>query len=334
MADAGLRVALLGATGAVGTELRDVLSERRFPLSELVPFASDESIGEEIEFRDKLLLVDRAGSGGLLGCGLVLCAAPPGVLAPLLGDLESDGARIVDLSGAFELELDVPLWIPGLAREPATGGKGWVGIPRGPVAGLALALAPLASEASLERVSVVCLESAAGSGREGIAELTDHVVETLNAMTGEPPESVVFPRSLAFDCLPQVGALLESGDTGEERRLGHVLRRLLDLPALEVAATRVRVPIFSGSLALVHVAASAGLDPERARSLWEKHAHLRVLDPDELPTPRTALGREEVCVGRVRATGEGAAGLAFALALDDVRFAARAAVLAAEALCR
>ena len=333
MPDAGLRVALLGATGAVGSELRDVLDQRRFPLSKLVPFASDESIGDEIDFQGQLLQADRVGSAGLRGCGLVICAAAPGVLAPLLGDLEAEGARIVDLSGAFELETEVPLWVPGLAAEPAAQGKGWVGIPRGPVAGLALALAPLAREASLERVSVVCLESAAGSGRDGVAELTDHVLEILNAMTGEPPESEVFPRSLAFDCLPQVGPLLESGDTGEERRLGHVVRRLLGIPTLEVEVTRVRVPIFSGSLALVHVAGSA-LDPERARSLWEKQERLHVLDPHELPTPRRALGHEEVRIGRVREAGQGGVGLAFALALDDVRFAARAAVEAAEALCR
>ncbi len=334
MAQRGLRVALLGATGAVGSEIRAVLEERRFPVTELCAFASDESAGTEIEFRGESVLVGRLGEGGLRGCDLVIAAAPR-VLEGLLDEVHEIDARVVDLSGAFELDPDVPLCLPGMSSVPGGPGVRWVGIPRGVVAGLGAALAPLAREVELLRATVTTLEPAVGAGRNAVSELTDHTVETLSLMSGEVPESQIFPRSLAFDCLPLVGEPLEEGDTSEERRLAHVLRRLLGTPALPIEATRVRVPIFAGSLATVHLTLSQELTVDRARALWEKEPALLVLAEDELPTPRSALGRDEIVIGRVRRGREDAPGLAFALALDDLRRgAALAAVEAAEALFR
>ncbi len=333
MAQRGLRVALLGATGAVGSEIRAVLEERRFPVTELCAFSSDASAGTEIEFRGESVLVRRLGEGGLRGCDLVIAAAP-GVLEGLLDEVREIDARVVDLSGAFELDPAVPLWLPGLSPLPGAPGLRWIGIPRGVVAGLAAALTPLAREVELLRATVTTLEPAVGAGRNAVSELTDHTIETLNLMSGEVPESQIFPRSLAFDCLPLVGEPLEAGDTSEERRLAHVLRQLLGTPALPIEATRVRVPIFAGSLATVHLTLSHELSVDRARALWEKESTLLVLAKDELPTPRSALGRDEIAIGRVRCGGEDAPGLAFALALDDLRRgAALAAVEAAEALC-
>ena len=331
MAQRGLRVALLGATGAVGSEIRAVLEERRFPVAELCAFSSDGSAGTEIDFRGESVLVGRVGKGGLRGCDLVIAAAPR-VLEGLLDEIREIDARVVDLSGVFELDPAVPLCLPGGSAAP---GVRWVGIPRGVVAGLAAALAPLAREVELMRVTVTTLEPAVGAGRHAVAELTDHVAEMLNLMSGDVPESQIFPRSLAFDCLPLVGEPLEAGDTSEERRLAHVLRRLLGTPVLPIEVTRVRVPTFAGSLATVHLTFSHELTVDRAHALWEKESALLVLAEGELPTPRSALGRDEIVIGRVRRGREDAPGLAFAVALDDLRRgAALAAVEAAEALCR
>jgi aspartate-semialdehyde dehydrogenase len=154
-------------------------------------------------------------------------------------------------------------------------------------------------------------------------------------MSGELEESVVFPSPLAFDCLPQVGDLLEGGDSSEERRLGHVVRRALGAPGLAVECTRVRVPIFSGSLACVHLALERPLEPECARDLLAKQPRIELVGEGELPTPRAAAGRDRVRLGRLRA-GQGARpGLAFVLAQDDLRRgAAVVAVEAAELLTR
>ncbi|MFQ5514604.1 MAG: Asd/ArgC dimerization domain-containing protein [Myxococcota bacterium] len=331
----GLRIGILGATGAVGGELLGVLEERGFPVRSLRAFASERSEGARVDFCGEAIRVEAAEAAPGAGCELVFNAArvlPEG----LLEALEEAGSWVIDLSGASELDPVVPLFVPGvssIAGEPLRGRR--TAVPRGSVAGLALALGPLAVEAGLERVTALCLESAAGAGRAGVEGLTDQTVHLLNAMTGEDEPPGVFPRPLAFDCLPLVGEGRPEGETSEERRLVHVLRRFLGQPGLPIETTRVRVPIFSGSLSCVHVELSRPLAPGGARALWEKRSGITVLPPEELPTPRTASGRDELRIGRVRASGDPPRRLAFVIAMDDLRLgSALAAVLAAEAHCR
>ena len=333
----GLRVALLGATGSVGGEILGLLDERRFPVRELLPLASPESEGDHIEFRGEEYRVESADDAErLAGCDLIFAAAPS-VLEPLLPDLRHAKSALIDVSGALELDLSVPLWLAGwsapLRFEPD--GPRWVAIPRGVSAGLGLTLGPLACEAGLERVTVLTLESASGVGRSGTDELGEHTIQLLNAMSGDVDESAVFPLPLAFDCLPQVGALLEDGDSGEERRLGHVLRRLLGGNGWALETTRTRVPIFAGSLALVHVQLAKDVSPARARELWAASEGVSVLPDEALPTPRSVLGRNDVVVGRVRRSNDQPGRLAFAVAQDDLRRGgAFGAVCAAEAIFR
>lgn len=260
---------------------------------------------------------------------LLLCAAPR-VLEALLPDLRRTGLRIVDASGVLELDPEVPLYRGATSASPGRE----VAIPRGIVAGLGLALRPLHEGLRLERVTVVTLESASGAGRRGAGELSDQTVHLLSAMTGEELETEVFPRPLAFDCLPFVGDLvLASGESSEERRLVHVLRRLLDAPGLPIEATRVRVPIFGGSLACVHASFASPAPGARARELWEKVHGLEVGAEGTLPTPRSSVGRDTVLVGRLREAEGPRAGLAFVLAMDDLRAGgALAAVEAARLL--
>jgi aspartate-semialdehyde dehydrogenase len=322
-------VAVLGATGAVGREILEVLGERRFPLAELRAFASTDGGMPSVEFRGEEIAVEAISEARVAGADVVFCAAP-GALAPLLPALAAAGARLVDLSGELELDPSVPLALPGQAPAPA---RPWLAVPRGVVSGLACVLVPLHREGGLERVTVVSLESALGAGREGPDELLAGSIELLGGMSGDLEASTVFPSPLAFDCLPLVGDLLEGGDSSEERRLGHVLRRALAAPALAVECTRVRVPIFTGSLACVHVVLARDLAPERARDLLAKEPAVEVLAGDELPTPRGAAGRDRVRLGRLR--GGPGARLAFVLAQDDLRRgAAVVAVEAAETLTR
>jgi aspartate-semialdehyde dehydrogenase len=331
VASRGLVTAVLGATGAVGRELLEVLAERRFPVAELRAFASPDAALASVEFRGEEVRVETITPSRVAGADLVLCAAP-GVLASLRAALEPAGVRVVDLSGELELDPSVPLF---LGEDSVVSERGWCAIPRGVVTGLALALLPLHRAAGVERAAVVTFESALGAGRVGPDELLAGSVELLGGMSGEVEASVVFPLPLAFDCLPLVGDLLPDGDSAEERRLAHVLRRALDAPALAVECTRVRVPIFGGSLACVHATTARELAPERARDLLAKEPRLALLGEDELPTPRSAAGGDRVQVGRLRAVPAPRAGLAFVLAQDDLRRgAAVAAVEAAEALVR
>jgi aspartate-semialdehyde dehydrogenase len=309
----GLRVALIGATGAVGSEILEVLGERRFPVTELLAFASPESEGGEVEFRGEPERVRSLDPALVASCDLVICAAPD-VLAELRPFLAEAGSRVVDASGVLEADPSIPLWSPGAA--PA--GR-WLAIPRGIAAGLAPALGAIASAVELTRITLTSFESASGAGRPGAAELADQTAALLGGMTGDLPEADVFPRSLAFDCLPQIGGPGPDGDSSAEAELRSLLRRVLAAPSLPIELTRVRVPTLSGSLATVHVSLSHALDPARAAELWRKQPGLRVLAGDELPTPRAAVEADAILIGRVRRGREDAPALAFALAIDDLR---------------
>lgn len=330
MATAGFRVAVLGATGAVGAEILQVLDERRFPVRELIACASSDSEGDEIEFRDGSVKVSRARGDQLADCDLVLCAAP-GLLASLLPAIRKGRARVIDVTGALELDPEVPLWLPGLSALPEGPARPrFVAVPRGVTTGIALALAPFSAAGILRRVTALTLESASGAGIAGVGELTDHTVQVLNRMSGERSESEVFSQSLAFDCLPQIGDIEADGETTDEQRLRAVLRRLLANAELPIELTRVRIPTLGGSLAAVHVELAKLVTLDEATALWAAQKGVGLLGDEELPTPRGSLGHDDAAVGRIRASGDR---LAFVVALNDLRLGAALGVVgAAEAL--
>jgi aspartate-semialdehyde dehydrogenase len=330
MAKSGLRVAVLGATGAVGAEILQVLDERHFPVAELIACASADSEGDELQFRDSSVKIVRARGDELAGCDLVLCAAP-GLLPGLLPALRRGQARVIDVTGALELDPEVPLWLPGLSTLPTGPMRPrFMAVPRGVATGIALALAPFSAAGILRRVTAVTLESASGAGIAAVGELTDHTVQVLNRMSGERAESEIFLQSLAFDCLPQIGELEPDGETSDEIRLRSVLRRLLAASELPIELTRVRIPTLGGSLAAVHVELSKPVTVEEATGLWEAQSGIGLLGDEELPTPRGSLGHDDAAVGRVRASG---GRLAFVVALNDLRLGAALGVVgAAEAL--
>jgi len=323
MAGANPRVALLGATGAVGAEILQVLDERRFPLRELLAYASSDSEGEELEFRGSALKLRRVRADEIAACDLVLCAVRD-ALTDLLPALRAGRARVIDVSGTLEVDPSVPLYLAGVTPPFAASAR-FVAIPRGVAAGLGVALAPLARAGLLRRATAVTLESASGAGIAGVGELTDHTVQVLNRMSGERSESQVFAQSLAFDSLPQIGPLDRSGATHDELALARVLNRLLPgEAALEL--TRVRVPTLGGSLAVVHAELAEPLELGALRERLAAQRGISLLPEDELPTPRAALGHDDVAIGRLRTAG---ARIAFVLALNDLRLGAALGVVAA-----
>ena len=231
---------------------------------------------------------------------------------------------MVDLSGVLELDSQVPVFHPGERPHGP-----WVAIPRGVVGGLALALRPLGS---LRGLTLTTLESAVGAGRSGVEALQAQTIHVLQAMDGDAGEAGVFPQALAFDALPQVGEFLEGGETHEERRLRHVLRRVLEQPALRIDVMRIRIPTFMGALASVALELEAPLGEPELSERWSKSPGLELLAADELPTPRNATTSEDVQIGRVRSDPRSGR-LSFVLALDPLqRGAARTAIEAARQL--
>ena len=324
------RVALLGATGAVGAEILQVLEERQFPLRELRLYASPDSEGEEIDFRGESRKLRRVRTEDVAACELVIGAARTG-LVELLPALKRSQSAVIDVSGTLELDYDVPLFLAGVT--PALAAKArptFVAVPRGVTAGLAIALTPFARAGVLRRATAVTLESASGAGIAGVGELTDHTVQVLNRMSGERSDSEVFGQSLAFDGLPQIGSIEPDGQTSEEHALVRTVTRLVPGKELALEVTRVRIPTLGGSLAAVHLELAKDTTLEEARALLASQSHVSILPAGELPTPRAALGHDDVAIGRLRAAGPR---VAFVLALNDLRLgAALGVVSAAESL--
>jgi aspartate-semialdehyde dehydrogenase len=305
-----LIVGLVGATGNVGEEILQGLAERRFPLGDLRLFASEGSDGVHLDFLEDEIRVETAHPDALARCDLLICAAPldPAVLGGLRGRV-----ALLDLSGALESDLAVPLVAGPLSSGPA---GDVAAAARGVTAGLAWVLHALAEESAIVRATITTLEGAGGAGRRGLDALSEQTVRVLNAMDGATDAGDVFPRALAFDVLPRIGEPEPGGGTGGEARLAAALRRLLAAPELDLEITRVRVPVFLGSLSVLHLEFQKPLSVERARERFATHSEIELLDGDALPTPRSAVGRDVVLVGRLRGSGRG---LSLVLAQDDLR---------------
>src|SRR5262249_51192305 len=297
----------------------------RLPIRELRAYASPDSEGEELEFRGEATKLRRVRADEIAACELVICAART-ALPELLPALRRGRSAVMDGGGASGADPAVPLFLPGVTSplEPKARPH-FLAVPRGVAVGLALALAPFARAGILRRATAVTLESASGAGIAGVGELTDHTVQVLNRMSGERSESEVFGQSLAFDGLPQIGALEPNGETSEEAALTRVLQRLLP-GEIPFEVTRVRIPTLGGSLAAVHLELGKPLSAHEVQALLASQKSVAVLPETELPTPRAALGHDDVAIGRLRVAGGRAA---FVLALNDLRLGAALGVVGA-----
>ncbi len=322
----GLRIAVVGATGALGSEVLACLDASRLPIAELVPVATERSLGHEIEFQGRSLPVETRFEAAR-GLDLIFLCAPRGASLEVARDALRAAVSVIDLSGALAGHAEVPLQVaafgglaPGeprpLVASPPPGSLAW-----------ALVLRPLAEHAGLCRASGTVLEGASLGGKGGIEALYTESVAIFNQE--DLPEASAFPRPVAFDCLPAVGELGEGGASEAERALLGGLERLF--PGPRFAATVVQVPTFVGHGSALAVQTERPLDPKRARDLLARAPGVAVVDGDAPPTTRAAAGLDVVLVGRLRADPSCEAGLLLWLAADVLRLTAANGVGVAEA---
>ena len=323
----GLRVVVVGASGALGTELVSVLAERRFPAADLIPLATERSMGNEIEFRgDSVPLLTEVPR--LEATDLVFLCAPPAISLDHAGRALRAGVPCFDLSGALAGQPDVPLLVADLAAPPDLT-KPLLAMPGGAAAAVALAVAPLAAEAGLSRLVATSLAAVSGAGTQGVESLSREVLALFNQE--EPPDPDLFGRPVAFDCLPAVGDVNGDGGTATELALMRDVPRLLDLSDLAVAATVVQVPTFHGHGISLALELERPLDPVRAADLLGKAPGVLFQHDPSGPSTRAAVGDEHVRVGRLRLDTSVPAGLLLWVAADVVRLCAVNAVRLAEA---
>jgi aspartate-semialdehyde dehydrogenase len=323
----GLRVAVIGATGTMGSDLLSVLEARRFPISELIPVATERSLGRVVEIHGHSIPVETELSS-LRSLGLVFVCVPGREAFQWVRAALHAEVPCIDLSGAMEGAQEVPLLVANLQPDPVDLLQPVIATPAGPTLAWSLVLEPIHRYAGLRRVIGTAFEAVSGAGSAGIESLRAEAIALFGQL--EAPASTVFPHGIAFNCIPMVGEAGEDAQTGAEEALARGLRRILGAE-LPVAVTAVRVPTFSGAGASIAVEVAENLSAAELRELLAKSPGVS-LPGEAMPSPTIleATESESVLVGRIRRDSSSERGLLLWLAADPVRLAASNAVRLAE----
>ncbi len=314
------RVAVVGVSSLIGAAVIDELRQRKIALAELHALEDARSAGGPVAGDDTLTVGDVAAFDFSRVNLVFFCGRT--ALSERYAQAAAGHAWVIDGSAAFRLHAEVPLVVADVNSSvlDAVGQKGLVALPGSASVALATALAPLHRLAGLERVEVATYQAVSGSGRGAMEELAG---ETVAMLSGKTPRGRAFGRQIAFNVIPVVDALEADGASREERRLWEETRRVLNLPALEINATAVRVPVFFGHSLAVHASFQRPFALRDALNVLQRGSGLDLIDPEsiaEFPTPATlATEPDRVYVGRVRADLTRDRGLNFWVVADNVR---------------
>jgi aspartate-semialdehyde dehydrogenase len=295
-----MRLAVVGATGAVGTTMLELLRERRFPAGEVVPFASERSAGRQLDGG----LVVRAlnDAADLDGFDVALFSAGSGISREWAPRFVEHGAVVVDNSSCWRMEPDVPLIVTEVNPEAVDEHRGIIANPNCSAMQALVVLKPIHEAAGLERIVFSSYQSASGTGARAVEELKAQAHAILHEM--EPPAPAVYPHRLAFNVLPQVETFKDGDDyTTEERKVIAESRKILGLPELRITATCARVPVMNCHSEALNVETQSDLSPDECRELLTAAPGVVVVDEPaagRYPLPSEAAGRDEVFVGRIR----------------------------------
>jgi aspartate-semialdehyde dehydrogenase len=334
------KVAIAGATGAVGREMMRVLEERDFPVEELIPLASERSEGQKLEWADGEVTVQRLKPDSFAGVDIALFSPGASVSREFAPYAARAGAVVIDNSSAFRMDLDCPLVVPEvnpkdveLAVKP--GGRRIIANPNCSTIQLVVVMKPLHDVAGLTRVVCATYQSVSGAGQKGIDELEVQSRALFN-MGEIVPEK--FPHRIAFNVLPEIGKDAGNGYTDEEMKLVNESRKIMHLPQLAVSATCVRVPVFFCHSEAAHLTFDRPLTPEAAREILRKAPGVKVIDDLKehiYPMPILGAGDDDTLVGRIRTDLSAPNTLALFVVADNLRKgAATNAVQIAELLAK
>jgi len=335
MARNGYRVAVVGATGAVGTTMVRVLEERNFPVADLKLLASSRSVGKEIPFRGDKVAVEELTESSFEGVDVALFSAGASVSRHFAPIAARSGCVVVDNSSAFRMDPQTPLVVPEVNPHAVGGHRGIIANPNCSTIQMVVALKPIQDVAGIKRIVVTTFQAVSGTGMKAIEELRRQV-EAL--VRGESLPRQVYPHQIAFNCLPHIGSFLDSGYTEEEMKMVNETRKIFEDPDIQVCATTVRVPVYYGHSESVAVETRKPLDVKEAVALLKKADGVQVVDEPlaaRYPMPLDAAGRDETFVGRIRKDISVENGLVLWIVADNIRKgAATNAVQIAELLVR
>ena len=324
-----MRVGVVGATGQVGSVMRGLLAERAFPVDQIRFFASSRSAGTVIEWAGRKVTVEDAETADPSGLDVALFSAGATTSRAQAPRFAAAGAVVIDNSSAFRMDPDVPLIVSEvnghLVRKAP---KGIIANPNCTTMAAMPVLKPLHDEAELLRMIASTYQAVSGAGLAGVDELAGQVEAvhsgaaalTFDGDAVAMPETRKFARPIAFNVLPFAGSMVDDGEfeTDEEKKLRNETRKILDIPALAVSGTCVRVPVFTGHSLALNCEFARPISPARALELLSSAPGVEVVD---IPTPLLAAGRDASYVGRVRADQSvpDGRGLALFVSNDNLR---------------
>ncbi len=307
-----MKLVVVGATGAVGTEILRILEQRSFPLNDIVAVASARSAGRRLSFGGDHIEVVALEDAAFEAADLCLFDVPDELAKEWAPRAAAAGGVVVDNSGAWRMDDSVPLVVPEINPQAAADRpQGIIASPNCTTLAMVVPLAPLHDRAGLERLIVASYQATSGAGKGGVDELWDQTQtaakegELVRAGLAREVLSAgqAFSHPIALNLLPQAGSFRAGGFTSEELKLCYETRKIMGLPELRVTATCVRVPVVTGHGVAVHAEFSQPLGPDEARSLLEQAAGVEVVDDPAAfayPTPLEAAGRDPCFVGRIR----------------------------------
>lgn len=296
----GLRIAVVGATGAVGEVLLGVLEQRNFPIAELRALASERSAGTEVMFRGEGVEVAEAKPEAFDGLDVVFFAATGSLSKELAPEVARRGGIAIDKSSTWRMDDSVPLVIPEVNPEAVDAHKGIIACPNCTTIGAVMALEPIHRVAGLESVVITTMQAVSGAGKPGIEELRE---QERAIAAGEAPSSSVFAATIANNAVPACDSFRDDAFTAEEAKLLFETRKVMGLPDLAVSVTCVRVPVPVGHSASMLLGTRERITPAAAREALEAFPGVEVVDDiatNTFPTARDVEGRDEVLVGRIR----------------------------------
>ncbi|HEY2987131.1 MAG TPA: aspartate-semialdehyde dehydrogenase [Candidatus Binatia bacterium] len=330
-------VAVVGATGAVGEQMREVLAERAFPVGALRLLASERSAGQFLEFQGKQIRVELLKEDSFENIDIALFSAGGSVSDKFAPIAVAAGAVVVDNTARFRMEPDVPLVVPEAnAAEIANyKNRGIIANPNCSTIQMVVALKPIHDAARLRRVVVSTYQSASGAGRKAMEELSQQTVAMFN---GQELEKEKFPHQIAFNCIPHIDVFLPGGYTKEEQKMIDETKKIMGEPSLRVTATCVRVPVFCGHSESVNIETEEKLTAKDVRAILREAPGVLLCDEPEkniYPLPIDAVGNDATMVGRVREDDTVPNGINMWIVADNLRKgAALNAVQIAEILIR
>jgi aspartate-semialdehyde dehydrogenase len=317
----GFDVAILGATGLVGRTMAQVLAERRFPVRSLRLLASERSAGTKLLWDGREIEVEAAGPDSFKGVQVALFSAGGGTSRELAPAAARAGAVVIDNSSAWRMEPDVPLVVPEVNPEDVDWHHGIIANPNCSTIQMVVALNPLHLVNPIKRIVVDTYQSVGGTGHKGVSELEEQVALDA-AGQGDQIRPKAYPHPIAFILVPQIDVFLEDGWCKEEAKMLHETRKIMHAPDVRVAATTVRVPVWSAHSEAIHVDFTDPISPPEARRILAGAPGVIVEDDPArslYPTPRDKAGRDEVFVGRIRVNDVFDHGLSLWVVADNVR---------------